>query len=146
MMNKILLFLLQHLIVLLVRYEKTWKPTWRRIKDLFAKNPKMAYVVKCKNCEHQFWGKTKFRYPKNMCPNCEAKFLIVNPSDISIKERERMWRFLDDHDKETNAELDHDELVEDSLCELDMEYEGHWGDTPHAYAHEMAEKVREDLR
>ena len=144
MMNKILLFLLQHLIVLLVRYEKTWKPTWRRIKDLFAKNPKRAHVVICKN--HQFWGKTKFRYPKNMCPNCEAKFLIVNPSDISIKERERMWRFLDDHDKETNAELDHDELVEDSLCELDMEYEGHWGDTPHAYAHEMAEKVREDLR
>ena len=119
---------------------------WHRIKDLFAKNPKMAHVVMCKNCEHQFWGKTKFRYPKNMCPNCEAKFLIVNPSDISIKERERMWRFLDDNDKETNAELDHDELVEDSLCELDMEYEGHWGDTPHAYAHEMAEKVREDLR
>ena len=145
-MNRLLQFLLQHLIVLLVRYEKTWKPTWRCIKDLFAKNPKRAYVVICKNCEHQFWGKTKFRYPKNMCPNCEAKFLIVNPSDISIKERERMWRFLDDHDKETNAELDHDELVEDSLCELDMEYEGHWGDTPHAYAHEMAEKVREDLR
>ena len=119
---------------------------WHRIKDLFAKNPKRAHVVICKNCEHQFWGKTKFRYPKNMCPNCEAKFLIVNPSDISIKERERMWRFLDDNDKETNAELDHDELVEDSLCELDMEYEGHWGDTPHAYAHEMAEKVREDLR
>ena len=77
-MNKILQFLLQHLIVLLVRYEKTWKPTWRRIKDLFAKNPKMAHVVMCKNCEHQFWGKTKFRYSE--CPNCETKSLIVNPS------------------------------------------------------------------
>ena len=144
MMNKTLLFLLQHLIVLLVRYEKTWKPTWRRIKDLFAKNPKRAYVVKCKNCELQFWGKTRFRYPE--CPNCEAKCLVVNPSEISINERERMWRFLDDDDKETNAELDHDELVEASLCDLDMEYEGHWGDEPHAYVHEMAEEVRENLR
>ena len=143
-MNQILLFLLQRLIVLLVRYEKTWKPTWRRIKDLFAKNPKMAHVVMCKNCEHQFWGKTKFRYSE--CPNCETKSLIVNPSEISINEREKMWRFLNDSDKETSAELDHDELVEDSLCELDMEYEGHWGEGPHAYAHEMAEKVREDLR
>ena len=116
------------------------------VKDLFAKNPKMAHVVMCKNCEHQFWGKTKFRYPKNMCPNCEAKFLIVNPSDISIKERERMWRFLDDHDKETSAELTHDEFMEDILCEIDMDYEGHWGDTPHACAHEMSEEVREDLR
>ena len=122
-MNRLLQFLLQH---------------------LFAKNPKRAYVVKCKNCEHQFWGKTRFRYPE--CPNCEAKCLVVNPSEISINERERMWRFLDDDDKETNAELDHDELVEDSLCELDMEYEGHWGDTPHAYAHEMSEEVRENLR
>ena len=141
-MNKILLFLLQRLIVLLVRYEKTWKPTWRRIKDLFAKNPKRAHVVKCKNCEHQFWGKTRFRYPE--CPNCEAKYLIVNPSEISIKERERMWRFLNDDDMETSAELDHDELMEESF--QDMDYEGHWGDTPCAYAHEMAEKVREDLR
>ena len=141
-MNKILLFLLQRLIVLLVRYEKTWKPTWRRIKDLFAKNPKMAHVVMCKNCEHQFWGKTKFRYSE--CPNCEAECLIVNPSQISIKERERMWRFLNDDDMETSAELDHDELMEESF--QDMDYEGHWGDTPCAYAHEMAEKVREDLR
>jgi len=141
-MNKILLFLLQRLIVLLVRYEKTWKPTWRRIEDLFAKNPKMAHVVTCKNCELKFWGKTKFRYPE--CPNCEAKYLIVNPSQISIKERERMWRFLNDDDMETSAELDHDELMEESF--QDMDYEGHWGDTPHAYAHEMAEKVREDLR
>ena len=141
-MNKILLFLLQRLIVLLVRYEKTWKPTWRRIKDLFGKNPKMAHVVICKNCEHQFWGKTKFRYPA--CPNCKAKCLIVNPSEISIKERERMWRFLNDDDMETSAELDHDEFMEESF--QDMDYEGHWGDTPHIYAHEMAEKVREDLR
>ncbi len=122
--------------------KKTWKPTWRRIMDLSAKNPKRAHVVKCKNCEHQFWGKTKFRYPE--CPNCEAKCLVVNPGDISIKERERMWRFLDDDDKETNAELNHDELMEESF--QNMDYEGHWGDTPHAYAHEMAEKVREDLR
>ena len=55
-----------------------------------------------------------------------------------------MWRFLNDSDKETSAELDHDELMEESF--QDMDYEGHWGDTPHAYAHEMAEKVREDLR
>ena len=122
--------------------KKTWKPTWRRIKDLFAKNPKRAHVVICKNCEHQFWGKTKIRYPE--CPNCEAKCLIVNPSEISIKERERMWRFLNDDDMETSAELDHDELMEESF--QDMDYEGHWGDTPCAYAHEMAEKVREDLR
>ena len=115
---------------------------WRRIKDLFAKNPKRAHVVKCKNCEHQFWGKTRFRYPE--CPNCEAKCLVVNPSEISINERERMWRFLDDDDKETSAELDHDELVEESSQDID--YDGHWGDTPHAYAHEMIEEVREDLR
>ena len=122
--------------------KKTWKPTWRRIKDLFAKNPKRAHVVICKNCEHQFWGKTKFRYPE--CPNCEAKCLIVNPSEISIKERERMWRFLNDDDMETSAELNHDEFMEESF--QDMDYEGHWGDTPHIYAHEMAEKVRKDLR
>ena len=117
---------------------------WHNIKDLFAKNHKMAHVVMCKNCEHQFWGKTKFRYSE--CPNCETKSLIVNPSEISINERKKMWRFLNDDDKETNAELDHAELVEASLCDLDMEYEGHWGDEPHAHAHEMAEKVREDLR
>ena len=112
------------------------------IKDLFAKNHKMAHVVMCKNCEHQFWGKTRFRYTE--CPNCEAKCLIVNPSEISIKERERMWRFLNDDDMETSAELAHNELMEESF--QDMDYEGHWGDTPCAYAHEMAEKVREDLR
>ena len=116
----------------------------KSIKDLFAKNPKRAYVVKCKKCEHQFWGKTKIRYSE--CPNCEAKCLVANPSEISIKERERMWRFLDDDDKETNAELTHDEFMEDILCEIDMDYEGHWGDTPHVHAHEMSEKVREDLR
>ena len=112
------------------------------IKDLFAKNPKRAYVVKCKNCEHQFWGKTRFRYTE--CPNCEAKCLIVNPSEISIKERERMWRFLNDDDMETSAELDHDELMEKSFQYMD--YEGHWGNESHANAHEMAEKLREDLR
>jgi len=70
--------------------------------------------------------------------------LIVNPSEISIKERERMWRFLNDDDMETSAELAHNELMEESF--QDMDYEGHWGDTPCAHAHEMAEKVREDLR
>ena len=55
-----------------------------------------------------------------------------------------MWRFLDDDDKETSAELDHDELVEESSQDID--YDGHWGDMPHAYAHEMAEEVRENLR
>ena len=103
---------------------------------------KMAHVVMCKNCEHQFWGKTKVRYSE--CPNCGAKCLIVNPSEISIKERERMWRFLNDDDMETSADLDHDELMEESF--QDMDYEGHWGDAPRAYAHEVAEKVREDLR
>ena len=141
-MNQILRFLLQHLIVLLVRYKKTWKPTWHHINDLFAKNPKMAHVVKCKNCELRFWGKAKFRYTE--CPNCEAKCLVVNPGEISINERERMWRFLNDDDMETRAEMDHDEFMEESS--QDMDYEGHWGNEPHAYAHEMAEKLREDLR
>ena len=112
------------------------------IKDLFAKNPKMACVVKCNNCEHQFWGKTKLRYTE--CPNCESRRLIVNPNEISINERERMWRFLDDDDKETNAELAHDEFME--VSSQDMDYEGHWGNEPYACAHEMADHVREDLR
>ena len=108
----------------------------------FSKKPKLAYVAECDSCEHQFWTKTKFRHTE--CPRCESKSLIINPSEISIKERERMWRFLNDDDIETSAELDHDELMEESF--QDMDYEGHWGDTPCAYAHEMAEKVREDLR
>ena len=112
------------------------KNYWTYCKDC------SPFWIYCKNCEHQFWGKTKIRYPE--CPNCEAKCLIVNPSEKSIKERERMWRFLNDDDMETSAELNHDEFMEESF--QDMEYEGHWSDTPHAYAHEMAEKVREDLR
>ena len=114
------------------------------VKGLFGKRFKRAHVVKCKSCEHQFWGKTKIRYSE--CPNCEAKCLIVNPSDISINERERMWRFLDDHEKETSAELDHDELVEDGLDEMDMDYEGHWGNAPVICAYELSEEIREDLR
>ncbi len=106
------------------------------------KKAKMAHVVKCKNCEHQFWGKTKTRYSE--CPNCEAKCLIVNPSDISINERERMWRFLDDDDKETSAELDHDEFMEENF--QDMDYEGHWGNAPVIHAYELSEEIREDLR
>ena len=112
------------------------------IKDLFAKNPKMAYVVICKNCEHQFWGKTKFRYPE--CPNCEAKCLIVNPSEISIKERERMWRFLNDDDMETSAELAHNELMEESF--QDMDYEGHWGDIDADFVGDISEEILEELK
>ena len=114
------------------------------VKGLFGKRFKRAHVVKCKSCEHQFWGKTKIRYSE--CPNCQAKCLIVNPSDISINERERMWRFLDDHEKEASAELDHDELVEDGLDEMDMDYEGHWGNVPAICAYELSEEIRKDLR
>ena len=115
----------------------------RHIKDLFAKNPKRAYVVKCKNCEHQFWGKTKFRHPE--CPNCESKSLIANPSEISISERERMWRFLNDDEKQTRDELAHDEIMQESSQKID--YDGHWG-IPGDYhnAYEMSEDVREDSR
>ena len=56
-----------------------------------------------------------------------------------------MWRFLNDDDKETRSELSHMmslwKKVLRTLIMMD-----HWGDTPHAYAHEMAERVREDLR
>jgi len=117
---------------------------WHYIKDLFAKNHKMAHVVMCKNCEHQFWGKTKFRYPKNMCPNCEAKSLIVNPSDISINERERMWRFLDDEEKDDRSELARHDLIEEKSEEID--YDGHWGNVNPGFLHETSEKIKEDLR
>ena len=32
-------------------------------------------------------------------------------------------------DMETSTELDHDELMEESSQDID--YDGHWGDTPH---------------
>ena len=73
---------------------------WHNIKDLFVKNPKMAYVMVCRYCQHQYWGKTKFCFPENMCPCCEAKSLTANPSDISIPEREKMWRYLDDQEND----------------------------------------------
>ena len=35
------------------------------IKDLFAKNPKRAYVVKCKNCESSVLGQDKVQTSSN---------------------------------------------------------------------------------
>ena len=143
-MNRIVQFLLQPLIVLLVRYEKTWKPFWLCIKDLFATHPKRAHVLKCHICGSVFWGKTKIRYPEKMCPNCETKSSLFVPSDISIKEREKMWRFLDDQDKESRDELDRYERMEEKSEE--MYYDGHWGNDNPGFLNEISEKIRENLR
>ena len=89
---------------------------WHDIRDLFVKHPKMAYVMVCRYCEHQYWGKTKFRFPENMCPCCEAKSMTANPSDIGIPEREKMWRYLDDKEHECECctgsvlDIDHQEV------------------------------------
>ena len=94
----------------------------------FSKKPKLAYVAECDSCEHQFWTKTKFRHTE--CPRCESKSLIINPSEISINKRERMWRFLNDDEKETEDEISHDEIMREGYHD----------------AYEMSETVREDLR
>ena len=112
------------------------------VKGLFGKRFKRAHVVKCKRCEHQFWGKTKIRYSE--CPNCEAKCLIVNPGDISMNERERMWRFLDDEEKDNRSELARHDLIEEKSEEID--YDGHWGNVNPGFLHETSEKIKEDLR
>ena len=109
----------------------------------FAKKPKLAHVAECESCEHLFWTKTRFRYTE--CTGCESKSLIINPSEISINKREKMWRFLNDDEKETRDELAHDEIMQESSQKID--YDGHWG-IPGDYhnAYEMSEDVREDSR
>ena len=115
------------------------------IKGLFARGPKMAYIFRCKNCETQFSGKRKFSIPKNICPNCEAGSLFV-PSDISIGERVKMYRFLDDSEKRDMLELDHDGLMEERSYEMDMDYDGYWDDINPGFLHEISEKIKENLR
>ena len=123
-----------------------------RIKDLFATHPKRAYVLKCHTCESIFWSKDKMRQPEKMaseflsyyggahvCPNCETKSLLFVPSDITIKDREKMWRFLDDQDKESRDELARHELMEEKYANV-------WHLDNPGFLHEITEKIRENLR
>jgi len=123
-----------------------------RIKDLFATHPKRAYVLKCHTCESIFWSKDKMRQPEKMaseflsyyggahvCPNCETKSLLFVPSDITIKDREKMWRFLDDQDKESSDELARHELMEEKYANV-------WHLDNPGFLHEITEKIRENLR
>ena len=110
---------------------------WHGVKDLFVKNPKTAYVMVCKHCEHQYWSKTKFHFPENMCPCCEEKYLVANPSDISIPEREKMWRFLDDQENDCGC-------CTDSILEIEQK-EVKWGLADYGmdmYSEEVKEKCR----
>ena len=109
------------------------------IKDLFSTHPKRAHVLKCHICGSVFWGKTKIRYPEKMCPNCETKSSLFVPSDISIKEREKMWRFLDDQDKESRDELARHELMEEKYANV-------WHLDNPGFLNEISEKIRENLR
>ena len=110
---------------------------WHDIKDLFVKHPKMAYVMVCRYCEHQYWGKTKFRFPENMCPCCEEKYLVANPSDISIPEREKMWRFLVDQENDCGC-------CTGSILEIDQEEVKYdwWDYDLGMYSEEVKEKWR----
>ena len=123
-----------------------------RIKDLFVTHPKRAYVLKCHTCESIFWSKDKMRQPEKMaseflsyyggahvCPNCETKSLLFVPSDITIKDREKMWRFLDDQDKESSDELARHELMEEKYANV-------WHLDNPGFLHEISEKIRENLR
>ena len=110
---------------------------WHDVKDLFVKNPKTAYVMACRHCKHQYWGKTKFHFPENMCPCCEEKYLVANPSDISIPERKKMWRFLDDQENDCGC-------CTGSILEIDQE-EVEWGLADYGmdmYSEEVKEKWR----
>ena len=109
------------------------------IKDLFATHPKRAHVLKCHTCGSTFWGKTKIRYPEKMCPNCETKSSLFVSSDITIKEQEKMWRFLDDQDKESRDELARHELMEEKYANV-------WHLDNPGFLHEITEKIRENLR
>ena len=53
-----------------------------------------------------------------------------NITAISINKRERMWRFLNDDEKETEDEISHDEIMREGYHD----------------AYEMSEDVRENLR
>ena len=123
-----------------------------RIKDLFATHPKRAYVLKCHTCESIFWSKDKIRQPEKMaseflsyyggahvCPNCETKSLLFVPSDITIKEQEKMWRFLDDQDKESRDDLARQEQMEEKYANV-------WHLDNPGFLHEITEKIRENLR
>ena len=123
-----------------------------RIKDLFATHPKRAYVLKCHTCESIFWSKDKMRQPEKMaseflsyyggahvCPNCETKSLLFVPSDITIKDREKMWKFLDNQDKESRDELDRYERMEEKYANV-------WHLDNPGFLHEISEKIRENLR
>ena len=122
------------------------------IKDLFSIHPKKAHVLKCDTCGSIFWSKDKIRSPEKMsveflsyyggahvCPNCETKSSLFVPSDISIKEREKMWRFLDEQDKEDRDELEHHELMEEKYANV-------WHLDNPGFLHEISEKIRENLR
>ena len=122
------------------------------IKDLFTTHPKRAYVLKCHTCKSVFWSKDKIRSPEKMsaeflsyyggahvCPNCETKSSLFVPSDITIKEQEKMWRFLDDQDKKSRDDLARQEQMEEKYANV-------WHLDNPGFLHEITEKIRENLR
>ena len=122
------------------------------IKGLFAAGSKLAHVVRCKNCKSEFWDKKRSRLPpynfynpKDVCPNCESTSSLFIPSDISVTQREKMYRFLDDAEKQRRLDLEHDELMEERI-DVDMGYDGHWGNVNPGFLHEISEKIKENLR
>ena len=108
--------------------------------------PKRAHVVRCENCSEEFWCKFKHHYKDNTCPNCEVVSSLFVPDDVSITERERMYRFFEDAEKEEAARFVRYCHQLESQYDIDMDYEGHWGDIDADFVGDISEEILEELK
>ena len=81
------------------------------MKDLFARGPRRAHIMRCKGCSLEIWGKTRGHLDSfhNKCHNCGSSLFV--PDDIPATKLEQMYRFLDDSDKLDHLELEHEALM-----------------------------------
>ena len=68
---------------------------WHHIKICLPKIPKWLMLLCVRTVSISFGVKLQSSDIQNAL-TVETKSLIVNPSEISINEREKMWRFLND--------------------------------------------------
>ena len=118
------------------------------MKELFARGPRRAYVLRCRECSLELWFKSKYHYPGNACPTCETKSSLFVPDDISAIKLEQMYRFLDDEDKIDRLELEHDTLMEKyngfgcgCPCDACNDEENDDG-----FQYELSDEIRERLK
>ena len=119
------------------------------MKELFARGPRRAHVLRCRKCSLELWFKSKYHYPGNACPTCETKSSLFVPDDISAIKLEQMYRFLDDDEKIYCLELEHDALMEKYGgfgCPCDACNDGADDENDDGFQYDLSDEIRERLK